>query len=372
MLQRVTACCVGKLGGNTRTDPAFTVLQCAAVCCSVLQRVVVELLLETQTVPRRIVLQCAAVCCSVFQCVAVCCSVLQRVDTNYPWFHGQLFFPWARASVFPASLYCNWMQCVSVCCSVRLLQCVAVCCRVLRPAVALGGIWWDCCSCAHNSFVWTARWIGKDQIRGPPPNVRPKPKENWSSMTTVTSMSLGCLIPVFPSPLHRLSLCMHLNLPSYMRDYYTHTHTYTYICINIYIYIYIHVYINICMYIYMHIYVYTYIYTHIYVYIYIYKIVYVYKHDVYLFLLLYLCMCFNLVSHMFQVRSFGLSSILFRLAAPVCATSQHSENLWKSRWLFTSRTHAHIRRLDCMDMVVEKNKSYIYTLPVGHRYMFGG
>ena len=48
-------------------------LQCVAVCCSVLQ--------------------CAAVCCSVLQCVAVCCSVL---------------------------------QCVAVCCSV--LQCVAVCC----------------------------------------------------------------------------------------------------------------------------------------------------------------------------------------------------------------------------------------------------
>ena len=34
-------------------------LQCVAVCCSVLQ--------------------CVAVCCSVLQCVAVCCSVLQCV-----------------------------------------------------------------------------------------------------------------------------------------------------------------------------------------------------------------------------------------------------------------------------------------------------
>ena len=41
MLQCVAVCC--------------SVLQCAAVCCSVLQ--------------------CVAVCCSVFQCVAVCCSV---------------------------------------------------------------------------------------------------------------------------------------------------------------------------------------------------------------------------------------------------------------------------------------------------------
>jgi len=54
-----------------------SVLCCsAAMCCSVLQR---------------LVLQCAAVCCSVLQCVAVCSSVL---------------------------------QCVAVCCSV--LQCVAV------------------------------------------------------------------------------------------------------------------------------------------------------------------------------------------------------------------------------------------------------
>jgi len=33
------------------------VLQCVAVCCSVVQ--------------------CVAVCCSVLQCVAVCCSVVQ-------------------------------------------------------------------------------------------------------------------------------------------------------------------------------------------------------------------------------------------------------------------------------------------------------
>ena len=177
---------------------------------------------------------------------------------NYPWFHGQLFFPWACASVLSGIAV---LQLVAVCCSVRLLQCGAVCCRVLRPAVALRGIWWDCCSCTHNAFVWTARWIGKDQIREPTPNVRPKPRENWSSMTTVTSMSLSCLISVFLSPLHRLSLCMRLNLPSYMRDSYTHTHTYTYICIYICIYVYIymcvHEYMYVCIYIYMYIYVHT-------------------------------------------------------------------------------------------------------------------
>jgi len=50
------------------------VLQCVAVCCSVVQ--------------------CVAVCCSVLQCVAACCSVLQRVAV------------------------CSVLQCVAACCSV--------------------------------------------------------------------------------------------------------------------------------------------------------------------------------------------------------------------------------------------------------------
>ena len=62
-------------------------LQCVAVCCSVLQRVVV--------------------CCSVLQCVEVCCSVLQRVVVCY-----------------------SLLQCVAVCCSV--LQYVTACCSVLQ------------------------------------------------------------------------------------------------------------------------------------------------------------------------------------------------------------------------------------------------
>ena len=44
-------------------------LQCAVVCCVVLQRVAVCCS----------VLQCAAMCCSVLQSVAVSCSVLRRV-----------------------------------------------------------------------------------------------------------------------------------------------------------------------------------------------------------------------------------------------------------------------------------------------------
>ena len=50
-------------------------------------------------------LQCVAVCCSVLQGVAVCCSVLRCV-----------------------AVCCNVLQCVAVCCSE--LQCVAVCSSV--------------------------------------------------------------------------------------------------------------------------------------------------------------------------------------------------------------------------------------------------
>ena len=59
------------------------VLQCVAVCCSVLSW------------------KCVTVCCSVSQCVAVCCSVLQCVV-----------------------VCCSVLQCGAVRCSV--LQCVAV------------------------------------------------------------------------------------------------------------------------------------------------------------------------------------------------------------------------------------------------------
>ena len=48
------------------------VLQCVAVCRSVLQMLLYVVLCCS-------VLQCVAVCCSVLQCVAVCCSVLQCV-----------------------------------------------------------------------------------------------------------------------------------------------------------------------------------------------------------------------------------------------------------------------------------------------------
>ena len=60
-------------------------------------------------------LQCVAVCCSVLQCAAVCCSVLQRET---------------RETLQCLAACCSVLQCVAVCCNVLL--CVAVCCSVLK------------------------------------------------------------------------------------------------------------------------------------------------------------------------------------------------------------------------------------------------
>ena len=73
MLQCVAVCC--------------SVLQCVAVCCSALHSVLLanvnleiaglSLLCALQCVA--VIFQYVAVCCSALQCVAACCSVLQRV-----------------------------------------------------------------------------------------------------------------------------------------------------------------------------------------------------------------------------------------------------------------------------------------------------
>ena len=77
-----------------------SVLQCAAVCCSVLQ--------------------CWAVYYSVLLCVAVCCSVLQSVAVFY-------------SVLQRAAVCCSVPHCVAVCCIVlQCLQCVAVCRSVLE------------------------------------------------------------------------------------------------------------------------------------------------------------------------------------------------------------------------------------------------
>ena len=69
-------------------------------------------------------LQCVAVCCSVLQCIAVCCSVLQCV-----------------------AVCCSVFQCVAVCCSV--LQCVPVCCSVSQCVA----VWRTVLQCDADKFV---------------------------------------------------------------------------------------------------------------------------------------------------------------------------------------------------------------------------
>ena len=124
-------------------------LQCIAVCCSVLQRVAVyRSPLIAWSIPKATpfaavycsvlqylavlsnALQCVAVGCSGLQCVAVCCSVLQCVAVccSVSLIDNFVFDPKRH----------RLLQCVAVCCSV--LQCVAVCCSVsqsLRPSLTL-------------------------------------------------------------------------------------------------------------------------------------------------------------------------------------------------------------------------------------------
>ena len=73
----------------------YSVLQCVAVCCSVLQ--------------------CVAVCCSVLQCVAVCCSVCIGGDNLE-----------VLCSVDALSLCDPSPLCVRACDYVCALQCDAV------------------------------------------------------------------------------------------------------------------------------------------------------------------------------------------------------------------------------------------------------
>jgi len=89
-------------------------LQCAAVCYSVLQCAVVCCSVAACSS----LLQYAAVCCRAFQCVAVCYSGLQCV-------------------AFDVAVCCRVLQCVAVCCSV--LQCVAVGCSARSMRRWIGG-----------------------------------------------------------------------------------------------------------------------------------------------------------------------------------------------------------------------------------------
>jgi len=119
MMHSVAVCCGALHGANfisskirtlqdSHLSVCCSVLQCVAVCCSVLQCVAVCCS----------ALQCAAVCWSVLECAGVCCSVLQCVAVR----------------VLPCvAVCCSVLQCIAVCCN--MLSCVAVCCSVLQCAV---------------------------------------------------------------------------------------------------------------------------------------------------------------------------------------------------------------------------------------------
>jgi len=96
------------------------VLHCVAVCCSVRHTSTSESVYESVSV-----LQCVAVCCSVLQCVAACCSVLQCVALLD-------ILLLVRVSM-RVSMCCSVLQCVAVCCNV--LQSVAVCCAAVCCSV---------------------------------------------------------------------------------------------------------------------------------------------------------------------------------------------------------------------------------------------
>ena len=91
-------------------------LQCVAVCCSVLQCFKAD----DMVLNRDCEVFCGTVCYSPLQCAAMCCSVL---------------------------------QCVVVCC--RVLQGVAVCCRVLRGVAGRSRVPRGATGCvAGHGTVW--------------------------------------------------------------------------------------------------------------------------------------------------------------------------------------------------------------------------
>jgi len=79
------------------------------------------------------------------QCVAVCCSVLQCGHVSSACCHVYIFTPHTPSYLMcvGVKVCCSVLQCVAVCCSV--LQCVAVCCSVLQCVA----VW----SCIYLLFV---------------------------------------------------------------------------------------------------------------------------------------------------------------------------------------------------------------------------
>ena len=174
MLQCVAVCCcVLQYVVVSRTCYTLTVLQCVArvvVCCSVLQCVAVF-----RTSCTLIMLQCVAECCSVLQYVAVCCSVLHCVAAC------------CSVSYIPHTL--RVLQCGAVCCSV--LQCVVVCCTVdmgwLRWVGSLKLIVLFCriYSLLYGSFAEETCNFKEPTNRSHPVVYYPKPKHSTTHSITL-------------------------------------------------------------------------------------------------------------------------------------------------------------------------------------------
>ena len=115
---------------NYCTQPVCcSVLQCVAVCCSVLPRIwhIYEL---SQSIRITTVLNWYVVeCCSMLQSAVVCCSVLKCVATMF-------------VCVYTYMYIYIYMQCVVMCCSgcysvfCSVLQCLAVSCSILQCLAA--------------------------------------------------------------------------------------------------------------------------------------------------------------------------------------------------------------------------------------------
>jgi len=138
----------------------YSVLQCVAVCCSVLQWLVRQrneacATHECVMLPTLMshvtwvhckrekhrceqcaevvccnVLQYAAVYCSVLQSGIVWCSLLQCVDVKHYLWHRRSDTTRKCAVLECAAVCCSVLQCATTCWSV--LECAAVCCSVLQ------------------------------------------------------------------------------------------------------------------------------------------------------------------------------------------------------------------------------------------------
>jgi len=117
------------------------VLQCVAVCCSVLQCDAVDVNLnhvDFDDVFRRwnndwLLLSNDGDCvCNTPQCTATHCNTRQNADFDdlFPRWNDEWLFLSDDGVLQCVAVCCGVLQCVAVCCSV--LQCVAVCCCVLQ------------------------------------------------------------------------------------------------------------------------------------------------------------------------------------------------------------------------------------------------